>query len=215
MGNIYNIMADLFDKQPIEVCPGMWFLPGFTDPPSLKAAIDRVCAAAPMRQMITPGGFRMSVNMTNCGRFGWISDRRGYRYELTDPESGKDWPAMPDVFAALATGAADIAGYPNFVPDACLVNCYEPGAGMTAHQDCNEQDYTHPIVSVSLGIPARFFIQGPERKGKSIPLDLSSGDVVVWGGPSRLYYHGIRPLKDNVDPDFGRCRFNLTFRRAM
>lgn len=207
-------MTDLFANTPVELCPGMWFLPGFADAATLKPAIDAVCQQAPMRRMTTPGGFRMSVNMTNCGQYGWVSDRRGYRYESTDPDSGLHWPAMPAPFSRLAKAAAHEAGYPDFEPDACLVNCYSPGAGMTAHQDCNEQDFSQPIVSVSLGIPARFFIQGAERKGKSLPVDLRSGDVVVWGGPSRLYYHGIRPLKDNVDVDFGRCRYNLTFRRA-
>ncbi|MBX2883277.1 MAG: DNA oxidative demethylase AlkB [Granulosicoccus sp.] len=207
-------MSDLFAKDSIEVCPGMWFLPEFASPEALLPGIDTVCRLAPLRHMTTPGGFRMSVGMTNCGRYGWVSDRRGYRYDTADPESGEPWPAMPEVFARLASKAADAAGYSDFEPDACLINRYLPGAGMTAHQDCNEDDFSQPIVSVSLGIPARFFIQGAERRGRSIPLDLNSGDVVVWGGPSRLFYHGIRPLKDNVDADFGRCRYNLTFRRA-
>ncbi|MBX2823410.1 MAG: DNA oxidative demethylase AlkB [Gammaproteobacteria bacterium] len=207
-------MLDFGPEGPVSICPGMWLLRRYADPKALKPVIEAVCGVAALRRMMTPGGRQMSVKMSNCGRYGWVSDRSGYRYQPEDPLTSRAWPAMPDVFAELSTEAAAVAGYTGFIADACLINCYEPGTGMTAHQDCNEQDFTQPIVSVSLGIPARFFVQGAERRGKSIPVDLESGDVVVWGGESRRYYHGVRPLKHNSDIHFGECRYNLTFRRA-
>jgi len=205
---------DFGPETPIPVCPGMWLLRDFVVPSELKTALESVCAAAPLRHMYTPGGHRMSVRMTNCGSLGWVSDRSGYRYSPTDPDTGQHWPRLPSVLRSLAQRAAGAAGYEGFVPDACLINCYIPGSGMTAHQDRNERDFSHPVVSVSLGIAARFFIQGPERRGTSIPVDLASGDVIVWGGESRLFYHGVRPLKEAHDPLFGACRYNLTLRRA-
>ena len=164
--------------------------------------------------MTTPGGFRMSVAMTNCGAAGWVSDRTGYRYDRIDPDNGQPWPAMPASFFDLATGAACAAGYDNFMPDACLVNRYEPGARLSLHQDRDERDHGHPIVSVSLGLPATFLFGGLQRADKSKRLPLAHGDVVVWGGPARLNHHGILPLKDGEHPMTGRCRINLTFRRA-
>ncbi len=178
------------------------------------AYLTQIIAAAPLRHMVTPGGFTMSVAMTNCGRAGWITDRKGYRYSAQDPLTSQPWPDMPDAFALLATTAAAQAGFPNFHPDACLINRYEPGARMTLHQDKNEIDFTAPIVSVSLGLPAVFLFGGPNRTDKARRIPLHSGDVVVWGGPSRLFFHGINPLKDGEHPLTGRCRYNLTFRLA-
>lgn len=192
----------------------MYYLPAFANPAVLLPVLEQVLSISPLRHMQTTRGFRLAASMSSCGALGWVSDRRGYRYETLDPENGNPWPPMPAEFLALATSAATTAGYPGFVPDACLINCYLPPAGMSAHQDSDEKDFTQPIVSVSLGLPARFFVKGETRKGKSVAVDLASGDVVVWGGKSRLYYHGIRPLKNGTDTLFGSRRINLTFRKA-
>ena len=164
--------------------------------------------------MITPGGFRMSVAMTNCGVLGWVSDRSGYRYDVMDPEGSQPWPPMPDPFLRLATRAAAKAGFQKFVPDACLINRYDPGARLTLHQDKNELDYDQPIVSVSLGLPATFLFGGLKRADKTIRVQLRHGDVVVWGGPARLRYHGVLQLKEGHHPLTGGHRINLTFRKA-
>ena len=180
----------------------------------MLAALAEVEAQAPFRHMFTPGGHRMSVAMTNCGRHGWVTDRRGYRYDDIDPESGKAWPAMPALFRELAENAAREAGFAGFAPDACLINRYEPGAKMSLHQDRDERDFSAPIVSVSLGLPATFLFGGLKRSGKSQRYRLEHGDVVVWGGPSRLFFHGVAPLADGDHAALGRKRINLTFRRA-
>lgn len=176
--------------------------------------VNAITAAAPFRHMVTPGGFRMSVAMTNCGSFGWVSDESGYRYQTSDPLSGLEWPAMPQRFLELAATAASAAGFDHFRPDACLINRYEPGARLTLHQDRNERDLREPIVSVSLGLPAVFLFGGDHRKEKIRRYHLHSGDVVVWGGVTRLAFHGVAPLDDGDDPLTGRCRINLTFRKA-
>jgi len=169
---------------------------------------------APFRHMVTPGGFRMSVAMTNCGPLGWVSDRQGYRYAPLDPHSGAPWPDMPHAFLELAASAAAAAGFADFTPDACLINRYEPGARLTLHQDKDERDFTQPIVSVSLGLPATFLFGGAKRSEKIIRVPLIHGDVVVWGGTARLRYHGVAPLKDGEHALLARYRYNLTFRRA-
>jgi len=200
----------------IEVAPGAVLLPEFARPDdvALSNAVAEIAAAAPFRNMITPGGFRMSVAMTNCGALGWVTDRTGYRYTAIDPQSGSPWPRMPDLFHDLAARAADSAGFAGFQPDACLINRYEPGAKMSLHQDKNEIDYTQPIVSVSLGLPAVFLFGGMERKDKAARVKLHHGDVVVWGREARLRFHGILPLKAGEHPVTGACRINLTFRVA-
>jgi alkylated DNA repair protein (DNA oxidative demethylase) len=181
---------------------------------ALKDEIATISAAAPFRHLVTPGGLRMSVAMTNCGELGWVSDRRGYRYDPVDPESGLRWPALPDAMRALARDAAARAGYPGFAPDACLVNRYAPGARLSLHQDRDEKELRAPIVSVSLGLPAVFLWGGDARGDRTRPVPLQHGDVVVWGGPSRLRFHGVRPLKDGEHPFAGAQRLNITFRRA-
>jgi len=168
----------------------------------------------PFYHRVTPGGHRMSVAMTNCGDFGWSTDVRGYRYSEQDGESGHRWPPMPAMFRQLAVDCAAEAGFPDFNPDACLLNRYEPGAKLTLHQDKDERDLRQPIVSVSLGLPAVFQFGGFERSDLTTRVLLEHGDVVVWGGPSRLRYHGILPLKPGIHPQAGAFRFNLTFRRA-
>lgn len=180
----------------------------------LLAGVDAVTARAPFRHMDTPGGYTMSVALTNCGKLGWTTDARGYRYSRIDPLSGQPWPAMPDAFERLARDAAADAGFPGFVPDACLVNRYEPGSRLSLHQDKNERDYSAPIVSVSLGMPAMFLFGGDERADKAARVPLFHGDVVVWGGVDRLRYHGVMPLKDLPHPRLGSLRINFTIRKA-
>lgn len=214
-----NLMRDFFDQlEPVEIlAPGAVLLHGFALPDEeaiLKSVAD-VSAAAPFRHMVTPGGYRMSVAMTNCGQAGWVTDKTGYRYSAYDPETGKPWPAMPDAFRALAENAARQAGYPDFSPDACLINRYEPGAKLSLHQDKDERDFANPIVSVSLGLPATFQFGGLKRNDPITKYPLHHGDVVVWGGPSRLYHHGILALKDGEHDKVGRVRLNLTFRKAF
>jgi DNA oxidative demethylase len=197
--------------------PGAVLLHGFAadEAGSLVAAIARIAEAAPFRHMETPGGYRMSVAMTNCGGAGWVTDRRGYRYAAEDPATGSPWPAMPHIFCDLAARAADAAGFPGFVPDACLVNRYAPGKRLTLHQDRNERDFSAPIVSVSLGLPATFLWGGTERRHRARRLRLENGDVAVWGGPARLVFHGIAELPDGQHPLAGHHRFNLTLRKAL
>jgi len=181
---------------------------------ALLAALQQVSDGAPFRHMITPGGYRMSVAMTNCGSLGWVTDKTGYRYDARDPLTGSAWPAMPESFMRLAAAAATEAGFPGFVPDACLINRYEPGAKLSLHQDKDEQDFSTPIVSVSLGIPAVFLFGGLKRADKTTRISVTHGDVVVWGGPARLRYHGVLPLKESDHVLLGRQRINLTFRKA-
>ncbi|BDH45134.1 alpha-ketoglutarate-dependent dioxygenase AlkB [Salmonella enterica subsp. enterica serovar Choleraesuis] len=182
--------------------------------PQMLHIIDEVSAQAPFRHLITPGGHTMSVAMTNCGQLGWVSDRRGYRYESRDPLTGKPWPALPKWLTSFAHDAAGKAGYPNYIPDACLINRYQESARMTLHQDKDEQDKQAPIVSVSLGVPAVFLFGGLSREAPVTKVLLEHGDVVVWGGVSRLNFHGIMPVKAASHPSTGNVRFNLTFRLA-
>lgn len=200
----------------IVLADGVVLLPGhaLADEAALLAGVEAVVATAPWRHMQTPGGQTMQVAMTNAGPLGWVSDRRGYRYSATDPLRDAPWPAMPDAFLALARSAADVAGFPGFEPDACLVNRYVPGTRLSLHQDRNERDFSAPIVSVSLGVPATFLLGGLERTGGTQPIPLWHGDVLVWGGPARLRFHGVRPIKAAHHPAFGPDRVNLTFRRA-
>jgi alkylated DNA repair protein (DNA oxidative demethylase) len=210
--------ADLFAglDAPVPLAPGAWLLRGLAaaQAPSLLQALDGVVDSAPWRHMVVPGGRRMSVAMSNCGMLGWVSDAAGYRYLAIDPDSGQPWPALPPPFAELAAEAASLAGYEAFRPDACLVNRYAPGARLTLHQDRDERDFTQPIVSVSLGLPAVFLFGGDKRSDPARRIPLAHGDVAVWGGTSRLRYHGVLPLADGEHALTGRCRINLTFRRA-
>ncbi len=196
--------------------PGTAILEGFAraDESAILNALALILRRSPFRHMETPGGFRMSVAMTNCGTLGWISDHTGYRYDPVDPEHGKAWPATPDVFIGLAASAAETAGFPQFRPDTCLINRYEPGAKLSLHQDKNERDFSQPIVSISLGLPAVFLFGGLTRSVRPVRIVLRHGDVAVWGGPARLRYHGIAVLKDGSHPTLGSIRYNLSFRRA-
>lgn len=194
--------------------PGITLLRGFADSSRLMPLVESVAAVSPFRHLVTPGGQTMSVAMTNCGGVGWVSDRSGYRYDARDPLTGRAWPGMPAEFLELALGAAACGGFPDFSPDACLVNRYSPGSRLTAHRDADEQNFAQPIVSVSLGLPANFAFYGLTRGGKGRSVALGDGDVLVWGGPSRLVYHAVRPVKPGVHPVTGGFRYNLTFRHA-
>lgn len=193
-----------------------WLLPGWASEGAhqLITDLEKVVAVSPWRRVVTPGGKPMSVDMTNCGGCGWVSDRRGYRYESTDPITRAAWPAMPDSFSSLATSAAAAVGFAGFDPDACLVNRYVPGAKMALHQDRDERDMTQPIVSVSLGLPITFMFGGPVRSDPTTRIELEHGDTVVWGASARLHFHGVGTLRAGLHPLTGAARINLTFRRA-
>ena len=211
----------LFESSPSieareELAPGAWLLRGFAfdQGEALLRETGRIAARAPFRHLVTPGGKAMSVAMTNCGRLGWFSDRRGYRYTETDPETGKPWPAMPARFAQLARDAAHAAGFDGYAPDVCLINRYAVGTRLTLHRDHDERDRQAPIVSVSLGLPATFLFGGLARKEPQRRIAVEHGDVMVWGGPARMRYHGVLPIKIDEHPLTGAHRFNLTFRVA-
>ncbi|WP_380874341.1 alpha-ketoglutarate-dependent dioxygenase AlkB [Sphingomonas sp. DBB INV C78] len=213
------MLPDLFDDAPRDLMlePGAVVLGGFAagHDAALMDAIGVILDAAPLRHLVTPGGWRMSVAMSNCGRVGWVSDRRGYRYDPVDPESSRAWPAMPGLFKTIAARAAEAAGFPAFVPDACLINRYEPGARLSLHQDRDEEDREAPIVSISLGLPATFLWGGQKRGDRPRRIRLTHGDAVVWGGPARFAFHGVDPVADGIHSLTGRARFNLTFRKVF
>lgn len=217
-----SMTMDLFDnpndgKQWQEqIASGAIVLHGFvqSEDTMLLAELENILSIAPFRHMITPGGFRMSVAMTNCGSLGWVTDKTGYRYDCVDPLSGLPWPQMPASFLKLAANAAAQAGFYEFIPDACLINRYEPGTKLSLHQDKDEKNFAEPVVSVSLGIPAIFLFGGFNRSEKPQRVHLAHGDVIVWGGPSRLRYHGIMPIKEGYHSLVGKYRLNFTFRKA-
>lgn len=214
--------ADLFesvgDTRPSReaMAEGAVLLRGFARPfeAELLPALRAIVKQAPFRHLITPGGHRMSVAMTNCGSVGWVSDHSGYRYDAIDPDSGQPWPTMPPVLRRLAADAAASAGFNGFSPEACLINRYVPGAKLSLHQDKDELDFGAPIVSVSLGLPAIFLFGGAKRADQPNRYRLEHGDVAVWGGPSRLFFHGVAPLADGEHAIMGRQRINLTFRKV-
>jgi alkylated DNA repair protein (DNA oxidative demethylase) len=203
---------DLFgpESDRVELEQGAVLLRGFTvaEAPRLIAEVERITAVAPFRRLVTPGGYTMSVAMTNCGKVGWVSDRSGYRYDPVDPDTGAAWPPMPSAFLDLAVRAATEAGFPGYDPDACLINRYEPGAKLGLHQDRDENDAWAPIVSVSLGAGAVFLWGGKRRSDPVRRLRVEEGDVAVWGGPARFVYHGVAPVREGV-------RVNLTFRKVF
>jgi alkylated DNA repair protein (DNA oxidative demethylase) len=214
-----SLANDLFDASGADRAAklGLTCLPGFALPfeKELLAEINQVTTAAPFRHMLTPGGQRMSAAMTNCGEVGWVTDRKGYRYDRLDPETQRPWPPLPESFGQLAELAAAAAGFGSFRPDVCLINRYEPGARMSLHQDRDEHDFSAPIVSVSLGLDATFLFGGLKRSERPHRLPLSHGDVLVWGGTNRLAYHGVAPVADGSHPAVGRMRLNLTMRKAL
>lgn len=213
-------MTPLFDpapptREPLE--EGAVLLRAFAsaDAPALVDDANAIARAAPFRHLVVPGGFTMSVAMTNCGRVGWVSDRTGYRYDPHDPATGAPWPTIPASFLSIAARAAAQAGFPNYDPDDCLINRYTAGSKLGLHQDRDEKDAWSPIVSVSLGLPATFLWGGKKRGDPVRRMRLESGDVVVWGGPARFVYHGVAPLKAGEHPLTGAARINLTFRKVF
>ncbi|MFZ2267777.1 MAG: DNA oxidative demethylase AlkB [Azonexus sp.] len=210
--------GDLFatQRRAERLGPGTVLLHAFAcaEAGAVLGEIEKIIALAPFRRMQTPGGHHLSVAMSNCGELGWLSDAAGYSYVATDPQSGLPWPAMPDLLRDLAGRAAAAAGFAGFVPDACLINRYVPGAKMALHQDRDERDLAAPIVSLSLGLPAVFLFGGLARRDKPGHLALEHGDVLVWGGPDRLRFHGVLPVKEGCHPLLGGQRLNLTFRKA-
>lgn len=199
------------------ICEGALILRHFSvrHEMALLDGIRQILSKHPFRQMRTPNGHRMSVAMTCCGEVGWVSDKDGYRYSAYDPENNEHWPAMPDSFHSLAVQAAQEAGFPNFKPDSCLINQYQTGSRLSLHQDKDEKKFGAPIVSFSLGIPATFLFGGMQRSDAVRRYHLAHGDVVVWGGPARLHYHGVAPIKEAAHPLLGTQRINLTFRQAI
>jgi alkylated DNA repair protein (DNA oxidative demethylase) len=211
-------MMDLFDDAggTVVLAPGAMMLAGFAraHDRGVLAALAGVVGQSSFRHMVTPGGWRMSVAMTSCGRLGWVTDRKGYRYDPLDPDTGTAWPAMPPAFLDLAVRAAAAAGFTGFAPDTCLVNRYEPGSRLSLHQDRDERAFDAPIVSVSLGLPATFLWGGMTRAARPRRVHLTHGDVVVWGGPARLTFHGVDVLRSSEHEVTGPVRYNLTFRQA-
>jgi alkylated DNA repair protein (DNA oxidative demethylase) len=207
-----------------EILPDVWLLKSIAlqNEAIILQDLESVILRAPLRHMMTPMGFAMSAAMSNCGDLGWVSDRKGYRYDVIDPNSDKLWPSMPDSFMQVSKQSAYLAGFKNFVPDACLINQYKVNASMGLHQDKNEADFNQPIVSVSLGLPAVFLFGGLLRSDKPHKVLLAHGDVLVWGGKSRLNFHGIMPVKaiqnaalnTHSNPYLKNHRVNLTFRKA-
>ncbi len=211
----HNLFTEIDAR--IQIAPGAVLLEGYAleNDAEILAAIKRVESASPFRRMLTPNGRYMSISVTSCGVVGWVSDRSGYRYETHDPETNNPWPSMPATLSTIASQAAAQAGYQNFAPDVCIINRYEPGTKLSLHRDSDEKDFSHPIVSISLGIPATFLFGGEKRTDKTKKIPLHHGDVFVFGGESRLAYHGIAPLKNSHRPLLGNQRINLTFRKAL
>lgn len=213
-----DLFANLSDSQPARetIADGAVLLRNSftTEEPDVLAALRVIVKQAPFRHLVTPGGHTMSVAMTNCGRVGWVSDPSGYRYDPIDPDSGQPWPELPPSFRDLAARAAEQGGFSAFTPDACLINRYKPGAKLSLHQDKDELDLGAPIVSVSLGLPATFQFGGLSRSDPVSRYRLTHGDIVVWGGPARLAYHGVAALAEGEHPVMGGQRINLTFRKT-
>jgi len=210
---------DLFADQTHEampLAPGACWLPGFALPnmAALWSCLQHHLSIYPAQQMMTPMGHLMSVNTSSMGTWGWVSGPQGYGYSAHNPATQQPWPAIPAVILQLAANAAEKAGYLKFVPDSCLINIYTPGSKMGLHQDKDEQDFSQPIVSVSIGLPATFLFGGAQRGDKAVRIPLQHGDVVVWGGESRRYYHGVAAIRPNQHPLTGNLRINLTLRKA-
>jgi len=212
--------APLFDDLFTPELPeGVVFRPKLLDlaaQNALLAELEGVLRAAPAAKVMTKTGGFTSAAITNCGEAGWWSDRRGYRYETTNPTTGVPWPKMPRGFLDAVALAVRDTPWPAFTPDACLINFYEPGAKMGLHQDRDEKDFAHPIVTVCLGDDADFLVGGPKRADKTVPVVVGSGDVMIMGGAGRLYFHAIRKIYPGTGPlPDVRGRYSLTFRKAL
>ena len=213
---MHDLFADPAPGRRTALGPQACVLHGFAlaDADALLVGIAAIAAQAPFRHLVTPGGHVMQVAMTNCGTHGWCSDRRGYRYDRIDPESGRPWPPLPPAFLQLAADAAREAGFDGYVPDACLVNRYAPGTRLSLHQDRDEDDRVAPIVSVSLGLPATFLFGGFARGDRTVRVPLQHGDVVAWGGVDRMRFHGVLPVRPGQHETVGAQRLNLAFRKV-
>lgn len=198
-----------------KIADGIFLFQNYVDEILFFDQVNKVKEEIPFRNMITPGGKKINVAGTSMGQCGWYSDRRGYRYEMSDPISRKPWPEIPDQISNIITAVAAKAGFNNFIADSCFINYYSPGVCLTAHIDQDERDFTQPIVSVSLGVPAIFQIFGKTRGGKALNIPLHSGDLLVFGGPARRFYHGVKKLDNDQHPLTGDKRINLTFRKAL
>ena len=220
---------DLFGspvEQQVHIAEGAMLLRQFVqqnknallDETTVLADLNCILENSPLRKMTTASGFTMSVAMTNCGKLGWVSGSNGYMYSSIDPETAQPWPAMPPALLEAATRIARQAGYPGFLPDACLINRYLAGAQMGLHQDRDEKDFSQPIVSLSIGLSARFIIGGLDsaagRNAHTQSVVLKHGDAIVFGAAARLMFHGVLSLKPGHHPLVGNSRINLTFRVA-
>jgi DNA oxidative demethylase len=217
---------NLFSELPVaptheELFPGAVLMRGLAQPDDreLLAAVDAIRRVLPFRHVTTPSGLPMSVMNTACGSHPRANPNVGFRYESLSSGGPADLfrparPPMPRVFIEFAIHAASLAGFYHFRPDSCLINRYQAGNKLGLHQDRHECDYAQPIVSVSLGLPAIFLLGGLERTDPARRILLEHGDVVVWGGPSRMRFHGVLPLKPGIDPLTGVYRLNLTFRKV-
>ncbi len=212
-----TLFAELEDKLP----EGASLFRGRLSAAEQLAILDDVAAvieeAPPFRPQM-PAGPYMINTLTNCGPLGWMSDKRGYRYEATHPQTGKPWPQIPSAVLAVAKQAAADTGYA-FEPDACLVNIYAADGRLSLHRDYDEADFAWPIVSLSFGNDADFQLGGPARSGPTTTFTLNSGDVFVLAGPSRLRYHGVKHIRPGTSPITHKAlpeggRINLTLRRA-
>ena len=198
-----------------ELFPGVFLFRSYVNEQDFMEAVISTTKKIPFRHMITPGGKKINVSGTSMGDCGWYSDRRGYRYERIDPITGNNWPKIPKNISSVVSNAAKKVGFGGFIPDSCFINCYKPGVALTAHIDQDEVDFSQPIVSVSLGVSAIFQIFGEKRNGKVINIPLHSGDLLIFGGTARKFYHGVKKLKDQTHPLTNNLRINLTFRRAL
>lgn len=216
-------MIDLFtpDTRPIGAKPdvinmgqGIFHIKQLAPSQLCVQLISHISEISPFRQMMTPMGHPTQASMTNCGKYGWISDLSGYRYTQIDPITKKSWPNLPREFLQIHKYACELAQVPHFTPDACLINRYEIGSAMGRHQDKNEKDKSWPIVSISLGLSAIFHIQPNQETALPIDILLEDGDVLILSGPSRLFSHAIKPIKANPLQPKQSIRYNLTLRRS-
>lgn len=211
-------MSDLFDNYEPEILDhgqGLFQIRNLVDSDAAMTAIHEVAEQAPFRHMITPMGHPMKVATTNCGDFGWIAQPSGYGYSQTDPDTGQYWPAMPEAIGNIAKDVTQLLNLPNYEPDACLINRYDIGMSMGRHQDKDEANFSYPIISVSLGLPAIFQVVGPTRQGKAAYYPVSDGDVFILSGEARLFYHGVNTVKASPNQPGLERRYNLTLRRSQ
>jgi alkylated DNA repair protein (DNA oxidative demethylase) len=194
-----------------EVFPGAVLMRGLALPDDREflSAVEDILIAAPLHHAVTPSGLPMGVMVTDCG------DPRAFanRWDPNNPERVRIWPPMPRILQEFALRCAVRSGFPRFRPDALHINRYQAGTKLGMHQDRHECDMTQPIVSVSFGLECTFLLGGLQRIDKPKRILLEHGDVIVWGGPSRMRFHGVQPLKPGSHPLTGPYRYNLTFRK--